>query len=427
MPKLFKVGRMKYWGYRLYVNGRDRWYSTKTENKREAQKIADAHRQAVKGGLTVSELFDMIMAQTLALPEKEQKKARRELEMRLNMTRRNMLELADTWQAWLDRNGDQAPKTLVGYEKICRTFVEWSAGEGFKYLHEITPDVAESFLAGLWRRGTSPRTWNAYLKFCKSLFKTLKNTAGVDENPFEGIKVKQHVTHNRENFTVEELRLIAESASGDWRYMVGLGVYTGLRLYDVVHLAWTNIEAGVIKLMPQKTRRTGKKVTVMVHPGLEILLNELRERRRMEKNTSEYLFPDMVERYRRDTPALSKEFVSFLQSLGIQTTASELEGRRSKRAAIKGFHSLRHSFVSLCAAAGVPQATIQDLVGHGSPAMTANYTHTSNQQKQAAIDTLPQLYGPAQGEAIDVQAVDGQSVEQLPAKAGKGKTVKKKK
>ncbi len=54
-----------------------------------------------------------------------------------------------------------------------------------------------------------------------------------------------------------------------------------------------------------------------------------------------------------------------------------------------GFHSLRHSFVSLCAANRVPQVAIMELVGHGSPAMTALYSHAGDEQKLKAITALP--------------------------------------
>ncbi len=47
-----------------------------------------------------------------------------------------------------------------------------------------------------------------------------------------------------------------------------------------------------------------------------------------------------------------------------------------KRTAVEvGFHSLRYTYVLLHAERGTPQATVQAVVGHGSPAMTAHYTH----------------------------------------------------
>jgi hypothetical protein len=50
----------------------------------------------------------------------------------------------------------------------------------------------------------------------------------------------------------------------------------------------------------------------------------------------------------------------------------------------------------LCAVNRVPQVAIQDLVGHGSPAMTALYSHADFDQKRAAIATLPEIvFAPA--------------------------------
>ncbi|MBU4200492.1 MAG: tyrosine-type recombinase/integrase [Verrucomicrobia bacterium] len=52
-----------------------------------------------------------------------------------------------------------------------------------------------------------------------------------------------------------------------------------------------------------------------------------------------------------------------------------------------GFHSLRHTWVSLPAA--TPQAVIQDSVGHANPAMTAHYTHVSEATARDVVLALP--------------------------------------
>ena len=56
-----------------------------------------------------------------------------------------------------------------------------------------------------------------------------------------------------------------------------------------------------------------------------------------------------------------------------------------------GFHSLRHSFVPLCAANRVPQVAVMELVGHGSPAMNRLYSHAGDEQKIKAIAALPAI------------------------------------
>ena len=68
-------------------------------------------------------------------------------------------------------------------------------------------------------------------------------------------------------------------------------------------------------------------------------------------------------------------------------------GERPRAIGRVGFHSLRHSFVSLCAKAGAPQHVVQKRVGHGSPAMTEHYTHADADQKREAIAVLPELTG----------------------------------
>lgn len=51
-----------------------------------------------------------------------------------------------------------------------------------------------------------------------------------------------------------------------------------------------------------------------------------------------------------------------------------------KRAVIAvGFHSLRHTYVSLHAERGTPAAMIQNIVGHSNLAMTRHYTHVNTE------------------------------------------------
>ena len=59
-----------------------------------------------------------------------------------------------------------------------------------------------------------------------------------------------------------------------------------------------------------------------------------------------------------------------------------------KKVARFGFHSLRHSYVSLSAAAGVPVHVVQSVVGHGSPEMTRRYLHHEIEGLKAASDAL---------------------------------------
>jgi hypothetical protein len=58
-----------------------------------------------------------------------------------------------------------------------------------------------------------------------------------------------------------------------------------------------------------------------------------------------------------------------------------------------GFHSLRHTWVSLHAARGTPQAIVQASVGHANPAMTAHYTHVDAATARDVAKALPAFTG----------------------------------
>ena len=55
------------------------------------------------------------------------------------------------------------------------------------------------------------------------------------------------------------------------------------------------------------------------------------------------------------------------------------------------FHSLRHSFNSALANAGVAQETRMKLTGHSSIAVNGDYTHLELPKLRAAVGTLPQV------------------------------------
>jgi integrase len=55
---------------------------------------------------------------------------------------------------------------------------------------------------------------------------------------------------------------------------------------------------------------------------------------------------------------------------------------------VRGFHTLRHSFISICALKNVPQAHIDGWVGHTTDEMRRRYRHLYPEASQAAMATV---------------------------------------
>ena len=385
MAKVFKVG--KYYHFRLLVNGRDKWQSTHQTNKEKAEVVAEQYTNAQKDKGAVEDFFQALMKKITTLPEEDRPAVRQRLAQRLMMMQRNTLTLTEAWQVWSDSplKGNPGSVTTTRYAGQWQRFQKWATGRKLEFMHDVTPSETEEYARDLWRDKVSPRTFNSHVIFLRGMFTTLKSPAGLLSNPWSEIKAMEKRTQGRVNFTPEELVTICHNATGAMRCMIAVGLYTGLRQGDVVNLKWASIRPGKIELMPRKTARKGKTVTIPLHPVLDALLQE-----RRAQVVGEYVFPEEAALYAREASAVSKQFQTFLGDCGIVTT--EAKGEHRQRAIVrKGFHSLRHSFVSLCAANRVPQVAIQDLVGHGSPAMTALYSHADFAQKQSAIALLPAM------------------------------------
>lgn len=213
----------------------------------------------------------------------------------------------------------------------------------------------------------------------------LKLKAGLGSNIWQDIERQEKQTVSHEALNKEQLASVIGSATGEMRNLFLVGLLTGLRLKDAVHLnaSGYNSKVRLLTVVPFKTRRKNKRVAIPAHPQLLPLL--------VKPGPDGNYFPEMLARYKVDPQSVSKQIQAHFESSGLKTTEMPENGQR-KRAAVKyGFHSLRFSFVSLCAASGTPQHVLGSIVGHSSPSMTLHYSQATAEQKHEAVTSLPAI------------------------------------
>ena len=397
---VFKRKQSPFYIARFMIGGNDHRVSTGCRNEKQARAELKRLIAEAQGRLDLDDQVNVLLRCIETLPSDDQPQKRQEIVRLILAGQDRKLAIADGWQAWKEHpNKKQDPKesTLAGYEAAWNRFKRWAESKKLIFLHEVTRERAEDYAADLWKSRVTPSTYGQHIKFLKSAFGVLESKAGLVSNPWAQIHSKQKrkdVDESRRNLTEEELRTILIRSQGDMRVMFAIGLFTGLRLGDVACLKWENIDndpfkrekrPGFIVVQPIKTSRTGKKVELPIHAALRSVLDE----HRRSNGGSEFLFPHERLGYLDNTSNLTNRIQAFFESCGLRTTEKAEQGQR-RRAIVKvGFHSLRHSFVSLCAKAGVQQHVVQKLVGHGSPAMTAHYTHLDAEQKKEAIAALP--------------------------------------
>ncbi len=292
-----------------------------------------------------------------------------------------MVPVADAWRKFVDSPArpDSGPSTLKQYSAEWRRFALWLAQHcpDVKSLAAVGDRQAQAYASTF--AGAAGSTFNQHIGLLALMWRVLQ----VPSSPWGGIRRRRAAATGRRELTVDELRAICAAAPGELRTLFALGIYTGMRLGDCCLLHWGEVDLvrGMIRRIPLKTaRRSGRPVIIPIHPALRAVLGASRR--------AGFIMPGLAKIYQRDRAELSHQVGKVFQAAGIETGTPE-PGRRT--AVVVGFHSLRHTFVSMCRAAGAPLAVVESLVGHSSPAMTRHYTHTGEDAAAAAVGLLPEI------------------------------------
>ena len=97
--------------------------------------------------------------------------------------------------------------------------------------------------------------------------------------------------------------------------------------------------------------------------------------------------PKLAERLTGGRRGLSETFKRVVQKAGIDPMT--VKGKGIRKFSRRTFHSLRHSFNSALANAGVPEEVRMQLTGHATPMVNKNYTHLQMGTLKNAMDSMP--------------------------------------
>ena len=310
------------------------------------------------------------------------------------------LSMMQVWRRYelSPKRRDQARATLESKRRVWHMFSAWIE----KYhcycteLHHITSDIIAEFLAE-YRIDHTSGTYNSVVCVLREIFHTLATEAGIFDDPWEGVKLRDEDQHTRRELSMVEVqRLMLQACKlGDiWRKLFTIGLYTGLRLGDCCRLEWSSclLDRGIIQVIPHKTRkhRHGRPVTIPIHP---VLLDMLMETPSADQHGP--VIPELHEWYESGkTHPIQHALKIIFHEAGIKT--SVMVGGRKRATQDATFHSLRHTFVSLAVNAGVPISVVQSIVGHESNTMTRHYYHEQLPQLQSAVAEIPQIDIPKQ-------------------------------
>src|SRR5215472_5527083 len=355
--------------------------STKTTDRKLAQRLAEEWEQleklAGKGRLTEShcrKVIAQMYERTVGEP------------LHFRTAREHLSE-------WVESKKNETE--LRTYWKYRQTVDEFLAHVGVKadrLLREITPTDIRSWRDALKHKGLAAPTVNDAIKTLRMPFKAAHDTGYIEINPCtkNSVRPVRDDARNVEKdvFTPVQIAALIDAAPNeDWKGAILCGYYTGLRLRDVADLQWNAINSEEQKITVT-TRKTRKDVTVPIHLELASWLRE--QTRGIGKAP---VFPRLAGKSGAGKSGLSMQFKRIMERAKIKGRLLREANGAGRSQSSLSFHSLRHSFNSAMANAGVSSEVRQKLTGHASAKMNAQYTHHELEELRAAVSVIPRVSG----------------------------------
>jgi integrase len=378
MASLTRKPRSKYW-FACFrdVNGRQRRKSTGHTDRKKALKVAEQFEQVGQRKLapqtvreTLAELYREIYSETLPVA-----------------TVRKFI--AD----WLHtKQPEVSAGTLAFYKKSTAKFLEFLGTAADLDLASITRITVLEFRNHIAKRN-SPVTTNSDLKAIKMICRAAKRDGYIAEDPAEFVEtVRKNSEQARRPFTISEIQRVISAADAEWKSLILFGLYTGQRLADIATLTWDHVDLARNEIR-LKTRKTAKRLTIPFAAPLRTHLDALAVGAERGSPIHPRAFGTMSRQGKSGN--LSNQFSDILAKAGLRQKAPHRtthKGRGARRTSYElSFHSLRHTAVSLLKDAGIPEATVMELVGHESKQMSAHYTHVGREALEKAAAAFPEL------------------------------------
>ncbi|MCL1819475.1 MAG: site-specific integrase [Oscillospiraceae bacterium] len=273
--------------------------------------------------------------------------------------------------------------TLYGYRTIARHIKGHRLGN--RQAQEVKPVDVQAYLAHLQKdKALSSNTALKHYNFLNSVFNMMEQQELIGRNPVKRVVTPKKIAHDPEYLTVDEAREIFKRSKGDRIELpFALGLYTGMRRGELCGLTWdcvdfdndlirvrlNRLNVGSEIVLKQPKSESSERTLSMVPELKEILLTEfeiLKNNKKLLGN--QYRSSDFVICYNDGEPVRPNYLSEMFKRWFNRKLNKDLRAITP--------HGLRHSFVALAIAAGIPLYEISQALGHNDISVTSRiYAH----------------------------------------------------
>ena len=253
---------------------------------------------------------------------------------------------------------------------------------GHRRMDAITLLDLEDMKRDMLKKGLSAATVRLALGDVRRIYRKLAVWGMYDGPiPTEGL-VMPKLDNARTRFLTQEeavkLLYAVKTRSKTWHAVAFLSLHTGMRKSEVLKLRGEHIDFGTGQVLV-KNAKTGSRTVPMTN-DVRLLLKEL-----VPPVSDAFLFTRRgADPYAEISSDSDESFVRAVEDCELNKGITD-----SRHKVV--FHTLRHTYCSWLAMAGVPLFTIGELVGHSTTQMTKRYSHLCPDTKHDAASKIGEL------------------------------------
>jgi integrase len=283
----------------------------------------------------------------------------------------------DTWLA--SKCGRKAKSTGDRYGVAVEDFLETLGRRASKPLTSLTAADVERFLNHRIAKKLSPATVILDVKIIGGALNVARRQGLIPTNPAEAVELPEAVGMERGTFTPAEVKMLVDTAEGEWKLLILFAYFTGARLSDCARMQWDGVDLGEGTLTYTQAK-TGAKVTVPLHPDLLARLETLAGTDKPQI----FIMPAIAAQRGSGRRGLSETFKKIMRKAGVDSQT--VKGAGNQMFSRRSFHSLRHSFTSALANQNVASELRMKLTGHKTEGEHQKYTHHGLANLRAAVE-----------------------------------------
>lgn len=287
------------------------------------------------------------------------------------------------------------PNTSRNYKD--RYFANIKPYIGKMFLKDVKPMDCQRILNMMEKRYLGSTIYQTYITLSNMFNSALENEL-IDRNPLtKSVKLPKPIVKKNKVLTVEEQEKFLTEAKKYANYPQYLFILnTGTRTGEMVGLKWEDIdfERNIISIKRTMEFRYKTQRWIIGPPKTKTSYREIP----MTKITKDLLLGLKEElKEGKFVEEEFKEFV-FINSKGKPTKNSTYDNQLTKltnKAQIQNIsmHTLRHTFATRCAEAGMKPKTLQMILGHANINITMNvYVHLTTEEKMKEMEKFEDYF-----------------------------------